>query len=202
MAMINNQFFSSSTNLLFLSLCLLLFTCIATSQSCTSDEDCSPYMETLPYGAGVCNIITGTCTCNVTLPSGCFEVSNNTCITTACGTFNNITNECRVGTKSRTTALLLSIFLINFGAANFYIERYEFAIPQIIIGLLLCVFQFGSCAASCARDDKEKTSIPCILCCSVNSILSLTVFSWWIADLVIFATNSRMSGGNSVCPLY
>ena len=106
--------------------------------------------------------------------------------------------RCRKGTKSRTVAILLSVFLINFGAANFYIERYELAIPQIILGLFLCFFQFGSCAIAASRDD--DTSKPCIICCSINSLISLLFLAWWIADLVIFVTNDRTSRDG--CPLF
>uniref|UniRef100_A0A1X7UD68 TM2 domain-containing protein n=1 Tax=Amphimedon queenslandica TaxID=400682 RepID=A0A1X7UD68_AMPQE len=202
--------------LYLLSLSLLLSLYLVSS--CTTDEECAT-MEVLDMTnntGGVCDFdnstinnntnstntsnSTGVCTCNPNLPADCFTVSNGLCSLTQCGVYTNTTSECRLGTRSKTTALLLSIFLINFGAANFYIEQYAYAIPQIIIGLLLCVFQFGSCAATCARSDKEKTSAACIVCCSINSVLSLTIFAWWIADIVIFATDSRDSGDG--CPLY
>lgn len=184
--------------LLTLSTFLLIFLNACYAQNCSRDDECSDPHDVV-YG-GVCDQLTGECTCNDTLPTLCFEISNNTCMSTVCSMYYNVTNDCRVGTKSKTTTILLSIFLINFGAANFYIERYALAVPQIILGLLLCVFQFGSCAAACTRGDKDKTSIPCILCCSINSVLSLSLFSWWIADLIIFATGSQTSGDG--CPLY
>ena len=194
---------------------LLLLLSPSLVSSCLTDADCvsSQVRDTVAYG-GVCEFegnetinstttttnTTGVCSCNSTLPSDCFEVSGGVCSLTKCGEYTNTTEECRLGRRSKTTALLLSIFLINFGAANFYVAQYAYAIPQIIIGLLLCVFQIGSCAATCARSDKEKTSIPCFLCCSINSVLSLTIFAWWIADIVIFATDKRTDGDG--CPLY
>ena len=172
--------------------------------NCTSDYDCSEYEDNRAnMTVGVCNVATGTCSCSSALPSGCFEVdeSSNMCALTACGNFFNRTNEiCRVGSFSKTTALLLSIFLINFGAANFYIEQYALAIPQIILGLLLCVFQFGGCAAAAARDDHEKITKTCTLCCSLNLFFTLTVVIWWLVDLIIFAVNARNDGNG--CPLY
>lgn len=174
--------------------------CSAQNTTCSTDEDCSNLnLATVMY-AGVCDTSSGICSCNSTLSTDCFHISGNMCAFTLCGDYTNTTNECRLGKKSRTTALLLSIFLINFGAANFYIEQYALAIPQIVLGLLVCVFQIGSCAAACVRDDKEKTTISCILCCSINTVVSLAIFSWWIADLVIFALNDRMDGDG--CPLY
>ncbi len=161
---------------------------------CTNDDDCSD------YDVGLCN--NGTCECIGNLTEGCFEANNvtNLCELNSCATFSNDSSVCRMGIKSRKTALLLSIFLINFGAANFYIEDYALAIPQILLGLLVCVFQFGACGATCARSDSDETSVPCIICCSFNSFLSILIFAWWIADLVIFALNDRMDGNG--CPLY
>lgn len=161
---------------------------------CANDVECSD------YDVGICT--NGTCSCNDSLPEGCFEYSNssNTCVLTECAVFLNGTEVCRIGRKSRTTALLLSIFLINFGAANFYVERYDFAVAQIVLGLLVCVLQFGACGATCARSDSDETSKPCIVLCSLNAVFSIAVFCWWIADLVIFSLNDRNDGDG--CPLY
>ena len=171
----------------------LLSTCLAINvTNCTMDSECGSI-------AGVCNM-SGVCECNETFPDFCVSVNNGSglCALRNCYQFVEGDDLCRNGEFSRTTALLLSIFLINFGAANFYIRQYALAAPQIVLGLLLIVFQFGSCGASCTR--KETTSKLCIICCICNSIISLTVFAWWLADLIIFATNSRMDG--SGCPLY
>lgn len=151
-------------------------------------------------GIASCNTSTGTCDCSG-LDIGndtCFILSNNSncCELKSCFKYNLETGECESIAKDRTTSILLSIFLINFGAANFYIQRFDLAIPQIILGLFLLFFQFGSCAVAATRDD--ETSVPCILCCSINSLLSLLFLSWWIADLVILATNQREDGNRCV----
>ena len=148
---------------------------------------------------GECNSTTGVCLCNETTLGECFMLDeSNYCIESHCYSYQEVDGTCRKGHRSRTVAILLSIFLINFGAANFYIERYELAIPQIILGLALCLFQFGSCAVAGTRDG--ETTPACIICCSINSVLSLLFLSWWIADLIIFATGMRQDGNN--CPLY
>lgn len=190
-----------STNISLLwcvALLSLLASCLALSNpNCTFSRTCSELGE----GIGICNETTGLCSCNTSLPEGCFKLDNSTnlCVLEDCAVIlENSTEICRVGNYSRTTALCLSIFLINFGAANFYIRQFAYAIPQIVLGLLICVVQFTSCGAAAARDD--KTSPACIICCSINSVLSLTLFAWWIADLVIFALNSRLDGNG--CPLY
>lgn len=164
--------------------------------NCTDDQyeyvDCSCQNIT---GIGLCNSTTDVCNCNST----CFtlDTSLNCCQLDSCYRYLLDTGECEPLSKNRITAILLSVFLINFGAANFYIERYELAIPQIILGLFFCFFQVGSCAVAKTRDD--DTSIPCIICCSINSLLSLLFFAWWIADLVIFISNTRLDG--RMCPL-
>ena len=152
---------------------------------------CSIYPD-----VGVC--VNGSCYCNDTTLGDCFELINGTCQLSQCYQYFPDGMVCRKGTRSRLTAILLSVFLINFGAANFYIQRFELAIPQIILGLLLCFFQFGSCGVASTRDD--DTSIPCIICCSINSLISILFLAWWIADLVIFVNNSRPSRDG--CPLY
>ena len=101
------------------------------SAICTNDTDCGT-----PAGVAVCNSSTGLCECQ----GPCYV--SNTCTLMKCASLGE-DNECRDGRKSRTTALLLSIFLINFGAANFYIERYELAAIQLFLGLFLCCVQVG-----------------------------------------------------------
>ena len=151
---------------------------------------------------GDCNISTGVCSCNDSELEDCFQLNytSNYCVLSEseCYSYQVRDGTCQRGRQRKTVALLLSIFLINFGAANFYIERYELAIPQIILGLALCLFQFGSCAVAGTRDG--DTSTPCIVCCTINSFISLLFLSWWIADLIIFATNMRLDGQD--CPLY
>ena len=195
-----NMPFSKSWLLLGILVSTLMFTALLTtpaqavdSVDCDSGNfSCSEYPD-----VGVC--VNGSCSCNETTLGDCFELTiNGTCKERRCYQYLADQMICRKGTQSRTTAILLSVFLINFGAANFYIQRYELAIPQIILGLLLCFFQFGSCGVASARDD--DTSIPCIICCSINSLISILFLAWWIADLAIFVNNSRPSGNG--CPLY
>lgn len=166
--------------------------------NCSTRPDLS--CNILNLTVGECNETSGICYCNQSTLDNCFTLneSDNYCVQTWCYSYQPDKGTCRFGRRRRLVALLLSIFLINFGAANFYVERYEFAIPQIILGLALCLFQFGSCAVAGTRDG--ETTPPCIICCSINTALSLLFLSWWVADLVIFATNQRMDG--SSCPLY
>lgn len=175
----------------------LLFVLVSSGCATVSNStDCRDYGCSTFALVGECNQTSGICSCdtyNTTERIDCFYYdSNNFCQVRDCWNFINSSGRCVETGKERLTALLLSIFLINFGAANFYIERYDLAVPQIILGLLICFFQCGSCALNSKRDD--DTSKLCIICCSVNAFFSLFLFSWWIADIIIFATNSRDDG--------
>ncbi len=181
-----------------LVVCLCVYVGVGVAQNCTVNSDCSSF-ENL----GICNNMTGNCSCesiprNRTVECFRYNPENNFCDRLECYKYYTSDGECREGFKSRLTALLLSIFLINFGAANFYIERYELAVPQIFLGLVLCFFQFGSCAVAAKRDD--DTNKICIACCSINSFISLLFLAWWLADLIIFAMNARDDGDG--CKLY
>lgn len=179
-----------------LSLCIWTVNCqtVNPGSDCSLRPDLSCFMNST---VGECDVVSGMCFCN---QDNCFVLnsSSNYCVDNPSPCYSYDNGTCRVGRRSKTVAILLSVFLLNFGAANFYIEQYALAIPQIILGLALCLFQFGSCAVAGTRD--EDTSVPCIVCCSINSVISLTFLAWWIADLVIFATNQRLDGSD--CPLY
>lgn len=189
-------------------------------QGCTNETACS----TVP-GVGVCE--NGTCACvPASDPSNnisrCFELTNSSsegfeiCMETrrtflcdqgawtgpdhdCCFTY--FAPNCVQGRFSRLTALLLSVFLINFGAANFYIQRFDLAIPQLLIGLIACVFQIGACSERCVnRDEDNKATKCCVFCCGFNAFFSCLLFAWWLADLIVFAINARPDGRG--CSLY
>ena len=189
-------------------------------QGCTNETACSTVT-----GVGVCE--EGMCACVLTSDpsnnvSRCFELANSTsegfeiCINRqstslcqrgawmgpdhdCCFTYNP--PNCVQGRFSRLTAILLSVFLINFGAGNFYIERFDLAIPQLLIGLIACVFQIGSCSERCInRDEDNKATKACVFCCGFNAFFSCLLFAWWLADLIIFALNVRVDGRG--CNLY
>ena len=185
------------TSLILSSTYCLVGSLTISNTSCSMRPE--PSCNEMNLTIGECNVTTGKCRCNL---GECFVLNSSTnyCEKTSKSCYMYLENEgiCRNGTRSRTVAILLSIFLINFGAANFYIERYDLAIPQIILGLALCLFQCGSCAVAGSREG--ETTVPCIVCCSINSFLSLLFLSWWIADLILFSTRMRLDEQD--CPLY
>lgn len=187
---------------------------------CTNETRCSS-----EDGVGVCE--EGMCACVLASdPSRnltrCFHLTNSsegfeTCVKTqtsslceyhawsgpnhdCCFTYRD--SNCIEGRYSRLIAILLSVFLINFGAGNFYIERYDLAIPQLLIGLLACVFQIGACSERCVNHDEDegKPTKCCFFCCGFNAFFSCLLFAWWLADVFIFAFNLRTDGRG--CRLY
>ena len=90
--------------------------------TCTSNEGCvrnPPATGNVPLALVSCD--NGSCVCN-----SCFYLGNSDglCYTCSDYPYNSSTQMC--GSDSRQnqlTALLLSVFLSAFGAANFYIEQ-------------------------------------------------------------------------------
>ncbi len=171
---------------------------------CVVSQDCNPASlanETIPEALVQC-LTDGRCAC-----SSCFNrnETDNTCYLETCTEYSPDDLKCVDDRKNTLTAFLLTFFLVPTGAANFYIERLDFAIPQLLLGIIYIFFQccVMPCVRSCAKDAKEngdtaKGLISCVLCIPY-CLLAWLFFSWWIADLVIFGTNQRLDGDN--CPL-
>ena len=142
-----------------------------------------------------CDTVTGWCICHE-----CFILNSitNRCYTMPpCTDYDNTTGQCIDRRKKQLTAFLLALFLTWTGAANFYINRLEYAIPQLIFGLMCCSL---SCITKCARDsvkDSEEGGVKvCIGCCIgiPACLLTLLFFSWTLVDLIILGTNQRVDG--------
>ena len=168
------------------------------TQSCSDQTDCLPqsYINTTIVPLNVIDCISGQCICR-----DCFEVSGSGgCTLRECRSYT-VTDGCEDDRRSQLIALLLSIFLAEVGAANFYIERNGLAAGQLVLFLIILL---SSCAACCPL---------CCICCSSESkstgiflsvyfclltvlivLASLAQTAWWIADLVIFANNDRDDG--------
>lgn len=168
---------------------------------CQTAQDCNPdsigQNITIPFYIS-CST-DGRCLC-----SGCFMINAtiNSCYLPCGTTYNSDTFLCLDSRKKQLTAFLLAFFLTWTGAANFYIARYDFAVPQLIFGLLLCAMTcIGRCVKECikAASDNEEDSGGAKLClaCIVgipSCILSFLFLAWWITDLVYFGTNRRLDG--------
>lgn len=172
------------------------------SPSCDDQRSCFPadlasQNVSIPERLIEC-LSDGRCSC-----SDCFmhNETDNTCyVDPPCTDYNSENQECSDNRRKTLTAFLLTFFLVPTGAANFYIDRLEFAIPQLILGVIYIFFQccVMPCVRQCAKDAKEngdsgKGLLSCILCIPY-CLLAWLFFSWWIADLVIFGTNQRRDG--------
>ena len=204
---------SVATSTLFILGCLACTTTAAprivarqsSSPECSVQSDCVPAAfsnATVPERFIEC-LSNGRCSC-----SDCFmrnDTDNSCYVDPPCTDYDPDTLQCSDNRRKTLTAFLLTFFLVPTGAANFYIDRLDFAIPQLILGVIYIFFQccVMPCVRQCAKDAKEngdsgKGIISCVLCIPY-CLLAWMFFSWWIADLVIFGTNKRLDGDN--CPL-
>ena len=130
--------------------------------TCTSSSDCVPasiFNETngtVPQALIACNTNTGVCVC-----SDCFMLNataNQCYLMPPCTDFDVARMECQDTRRKQLTAFLLAFFLTTFGAANFYVDRLEFAIPQLILGIIfICCSCANTCTRQCAKDSDNTT---------------------------------------------
>lgn len=141
--------------LLVSSLILLIFTSCSYSQPlssireedtrgyCTADIQCYPdQYKSLNLTQYIYCTEAGNCQC-----SSCFVLNTTThkCQTLpGCTLYNNVTSTCYDIRKRRSHALGYAAALTISGAANFYIERWELAIPQLAIGMRMKMLKFCS----------------------------------------------------------
>lgn len=172
---------------------------------CTNQTSCYPSSlsgELIP--TTLINCDNGLCVCQE-----CFELDGNRCRELApCQTYSSTTRSCNDARRSQLIALLLSIFLSEVGAANFYIARNDLAGGQLAIFLMSFVVIFVAacpcCFLCCCKDESgERTAVALVgyvIAIIVGGVIalicSLMILAWWIADLVIFIQNSRLDGQN------
>ena len=142
-------------SLLVSSLILLIFTSCSylqplssireedTTGYCTADVQCYPDQhKTLNLTQYIQCTEAGNCQC-----SSCFVLNATThkCQTLpGCTLYNNVTSTCYDIRKRQSHALGYAAALTISGAANFYIERWELAVPQLAIGMRIKILKFCS----------------------------------------------------------
>lgn len=174
-------------------------------QPCTQAVQCHP----IGFAAGgvtvppsLVNCSAGECVCNE-----CFyfdSTSNRCAVDAPCRTYDTEEGTCKDHRRSQRTAFVLSVILSSTGAANFYIARYELAVPQLLVLLVLII---ASCTGRLVQqfsEDKTRTENVCVFCTAIVSLIiavvaALIIVTWWIADMVIFIRNTRTDGDD--CPL-
>lgn len=191
--------------------CLLAFVLyhghLASVEACREAVDCYPtgYIEgriNVSDSLINCSAV-GECVCNE-----CFllDKDNSICaVDSPCWAYDTSDSECKDHRRSQVIALVLAAILSAVGAANFYIARYEYAVPQLALFVCLIIAScFGRILRYLSDDKGRKTEKFCALCTTVTAavvaIIALGVIvAWWIADIVFFSKNARSDGDN--CPL-
>jgi len=151
---------------------ILVLTCIVlvSAQTCNNTEDCS---------------------------------NNGLCSNNQCHCFSGyITHESVVGCnyrqKSRLTAFMLELFLGEFGAGWFYLDRNEFAIPVIVLTLFLvcCVAPLYKTLKS-EHVDEDTLKMSCTMC--LYLLILLTVLGFWLHGVIVTGNgDAKDSNGVSV----
>ena len=119
-----------------------------------------------------------------------------------CYAYSPSDDSCHSSAPSWLTAVILSLLVGTTGADNFYINRFEFAIPQLLLFLSpLCgCFAFCSYTACAAflytrrnlRHISNCLNLMALILASLAAIIfPLTTLSWHIADLILFTFNRR-----------
>ena len=133
------------------------------SFSCMNQTQClPPSLAAVTVPSDLVNCDQNVCVCRQ-----CFQLnSSGTCyIPSACYTYSDTKRDCQDDRASQLTAMLLSLFLSEVGAANFYIGRNDLGAGQIVVFLLIfvasCVAVCPCCLFCCKDDDKKAGGAIC-----------------------------------------
>jgi hypothetical protein len=97
---------------------------------------------------------------------------------------------CQYKQKSQLTAFLLQFFILH-GSGHFYVGNLQYAIPQLIICLCPTLIYIVMCmmGIKIRKTDGPRTLTNLILVL-FTCLFFFTMISWWLADVIIFGTNS------------
>lgn len=176
---------------------------IGSTPLCSKLNDCLPFhLQNITTSFVECNSEDGQCHCY-----SCFilNVTSNQCYTLInCTLYDDTTNSCMDIRRSQLIAIIFAVVLTIGGAANFYIDRLDLAIPQLALGALFTLFPFIGFCIKGVLDDFDYTydrikRIVWIIKFVLYSIVTLALLAWYVADIVTFAVNTRLDGQG--CPL-
>ena len=195
------------------SLALLVIACVGVANAafnCSVAQDCTRTALNPSNSAQYVQCVSGACACDGR--DNCFSynisaaASLDACVLdSTCYSYTSL-GVCESRARNWVTALLLQMFVGGVGAANFYIGRSGLGAGQLILFLIILIFPFFLCCASCgvsaAFSCGEGDNIFAKLCCCsvVLSVIllvviiilcSLAVSIWWTVDIIVFATNGR-----------
>ncbi|KAI6661339.1 TM2 domain-containing protein 3-like [Oopsacas minuta] len=187
-------------------LLLTLFIVYSQSADCDTDQNCTSTLLNFNASNQSVKCLANRCTCE---DATCFIFNSNTsnstdsCVlNTQCYQYSFSLGHCESTARNRLTALLLQIFIGVLGAANFYIGRIDLGIGQLFLFMVLLIFPLIGEILHCglesslkSNSDSEGKKLSWVMAIIVVLCISLFVFSivssWWIADVVIFAINTR-----------
>ena len=121
----------------------------------------------------------------------------------SCNKYSRVTDSCyNTDGYEWRTAFILGLLLSCTGAANFYIGRYDLAVPQLFLLLSAFLIQITlTCCRFWARRKKvDEDGFLCVVCCAaliltiLLIVLVLTGITWWIVDAVLIYINQRLDG--------
>lgn len=115
--------------------------------------------------------------------NGYCSTDHTTCICFSDYDTYNSNKQCNYHKYSQTTAFCLTFFFLPFGAGNWYTHRFDYAIPQLIIGILGMYFT-GLVRASLQNNENPK--VPHVI---ISRLTGLCLLGWWLADLIRYGKN-------------
>ena len=196
-----------------MSCVVLVVACLAAARAqanCSVAQNCTRTALNPTNSAQYVQCVSKMCACDG--QDNCFTYdasapdSLDTCVLDSkCYTYTRL-GVCESTARSWLTALLLQVFVGGVGAANFYIGRNDLGGGQLFLFLVILIFPFFLCCATCGvtaafacGEDGNICGMLCgclvtiaIILLSIAIIISTLALSiWWTVDVIIFATNER-----------
>ena len=192
---------------------LLLLTSVVlslTHANCTERTDCLEYSVLNGSTTSLVQCMSSECVCS----SECFELNptSKRCFlqTSQCYSYSLSDDTCHSTAPSWLTAFLLSLLIGTTGADNFYISRFDYAIPQLLLFLSpLCgcctLISYCICTMviSTRRNLHSLSTCIHVVALSLSAIAAivfpLITISWNLIDIFIIGFNSQQD--NNGCTL-
>ncbi|KAI6655035.1 TM2 domain-containing protein 3-like [Oopsacas minuta] len=145
--------------------------------------------------------------------SECFELNltSKSCFlqTSSCYLYSLSDDTCHSTAPSWVTAFILSLLFGTTGADNFYINRFDYAIPQLLLFLSPLCGCFTLCSyCYCAMFLSIRKNLrPISMCLNVTAlilaslaaiILPLITTSWNLVDWLLIAFNRRHDSNDCI----
>ena len=191
------------------SVILLLCYLSQTNSACTESTDCLEYSVLNVSTTSLVRCRSSECECS----SECFELNltSKRCFlqTSQCYSYSLSDDTCHSTAPSWLTTFLLSLLIGTTGADNFYISRFDYAIPQLLLFLSpLCgcctLISYCICTAVISTKRNLRSISNCfhVMALSLSAIAAivfpLITISWNMVDLVLLALNKRNDGNDCI----